>query len=423
MTDWENDLALTRRLSSVYGESQVSQKKQQLQLLAQSFQARFARLPQHLFKVPGRIEISGNHMDHQNGLVLTAAIDRELFCLAATCPGQQLTLYLGANGPFLFDLTSSSDNPPLADASESLFAAVIQQFRSHGHHLAGAELFISGDLVEAKDLRAQAALAVLLAKTFSVLFLADQLEPLMLSQLARKAEAQVQAENPGLMDALTCAVGGLLMMDFREMDRPLIQPLDFDFSATGTCLVLVHAGTGLKIPSREHALLNREMHAVAQALGADHCRDLQERELVAQLPHLREKVGDHAIMRVIHYLAENRRVNEQVKALQEQDLTTFLRLVRESGDSSWKWLQEMIHSQLSRDRGLGLVLALSEFCLRRRERSAFRVHGGGQAGMVQVFLDQDQLSSYRSAMEKVFGQGAVEAYQISKTGVACLSQG
>jgi galactokinase len=184
--------------------------------------------------------------------------------------------------------------------------------------------------------------------------------------------------------------------------------------------VVIDTGGSHHDLTEDYAAIPREMKSVAAHFGKEVCADLSEENLLNNLGTLRGKAGDRALLRAWHFLEENKRVDLEVKALREQNLPSFLQLVQESGNSSIRWLQNGFAARNAEEQGIMLALALAEKFLRNVERGACRVHGGGFAGTVLVFLPQNQIQNFAALMEQAFSPGCVKQLNIRPHGTIHL---
>jgi galactokinase len=217
------------------------------------------------------------------------------------------------------------------------------------------------------------------------------------------------------MDQMACGVGGIIAIDFADPTAPIIEKVDFDITAAGYNLCIVNTGGNHADLTDDYASVPAEMKAVAAAFGKKVLREVDEAELVAKIPELREKVGDRAIMRALHFFAENKRVALQKNALAAGDLDKFFENVIASGRSSFCYLQNVYTSKNLTEQGLSLALCLSERVLCGK-RAAWRVHGGGFAGTIQAFVPTESVEAYRSTMDAAFGEGRCMVLRIRPVG-------
>jgi galactokinase len=220
------------------------------------------------------------------------------------------------------------------------------------------------------------------------------------------------------MDQTTCALGGFVTIDFQDFSRPRVRAVHSDFSGSGYVPVIVDTGGSHADLTDEYAAVKKEMKDVARRLGGSVLRDVSRDRILAALPLLRGKVSDRAILRALHFHADDLRVERQVKALEEGRFADFLGLVRESGISSWTLLQNCYSSKSVEQQGVPIGLALSEILL--GDHGAWRVHGGGFAGTILAFVPDAMLGQYLSSMRAVFGADTCHALSIRTAGAVML---
>ena len=157
--------------------------------------------------------------------------------------------------------------------------------------------------------------------------------------------------------------------------------------------------------------------------SSDLCQALGEadpRQFWEQLPHLRAVCGDRAVLRALHFFADDRRVPLQREALERGDFETFLALTRQSGRSSFMYLQNVSSYQDSRFQPVAVLLAAAEELL--AGRGACRIHGGGFAGTIQAFVPLDQLEDFTGSMEALAGPGTCHVLSIRSAGSVLLAR-
>ena len=219
------------------------------------------------------------------------------------------------------------------------------------------------------------------------------------------------------MDQTACSVGGFVAIDFADPKNPVIEKLDFDLTAAGYTLCIVNTGGNHADLNEDYASVPSEMKAVAKQLGHEVLRDVTRDELLRAVPALRQSVGDRAILRAMHFIGENERVRAQSAALRAGDVDGFLDGVRASGDSSFKWLQNVYTTINVKEQGLSLALCIAETLFSGYEKRAVaRVHGGGFAGTVQAFVPTENVPAFRTAMDAVFGDGATSPLRVRAEG-------
>ena len=216
------------------------------------------------------------------------------------------------------------------------------------------------------------------------------------------------------MDQLASATGGLVFMDFANPYEPKVEKINFDFAATNHALCIIDTGADHADLTEEYAAITKELLSVCQQFGKRYLREIPETEFMKALPEIRGKVRDRALLRAIHVYQENKRVIKEAEALNNGHFDTFLKLVIESGKSSWMYLQNIYPHGKSTCQDVAVTLALCETLL--EGRGAYRVHGGGFGGTVQAFVPNDMLDHFVQQIEKVTGKGSSHVMSIRKMG-------
>lgn len=379
------------------------------------FQETFQAPATMIFSAPGRTELSGNHTDHQHGCVLAAAVNRE--ALAAVAENNTMTVNLLSEGyPMCrIDLNDMEIHPEEFGKTASLIRGVASCFRDKG--LRGFDAYVTSNVLSGSGLSSSAAFEVLIGTIFNYLLSAGK-TPVEIAQFGQYAENVYFNKPCGLMDETASSVGNIIAIDFRDPSAPVVIPLDFDFSTTGHSLCIIDTGADHADLTDEYAAIPQELAKVCEVFGKKFLRDVDEEEFYRNLPKVRAAAGDRGTLRAIHVFNENRRVEAQVKALQAHDFDTFLLYVKESGLSSWRFLQNVIPAGYTEHQEVALALALAERLL--NGRGACRVHGGGFAGTIQAFVPNDMLEDFCTGMDAVLGQGRCQVLSIRPQGGVML---
>lgn len=371
-----------------------------------------------MLSAPGRTELGGNHTDHNHGRVLAAAVNLDCLAAISMADGDRITLVSEGFSPEItIDYRDGQVQPSEAGRPEALVRGVVAAFRQRGHAVGGFDASIHATCLPGTGLSSSAAFSVLIAAGLNILFNDNRLTATELALIARFAENHYFGKPCGLMDQLASAAGHILHIDFLTPDQPVIERIDgCPFAANYRLAVIDTGGSHVNLTD-EYAAIPKEMFAAAAALGRSFARGLTVDDLFARLPDLRADVGDRAILRLMHFIGENQRVEVMARALKDNAAEDFLALVRASGDSSWRLLQNCTSTTSVTSQGVALALALTETIL---DRGAWRVHGGGFAGTVQVYIPRQRFAEYRAHMEGVFGPGTVIELHVGRPGVCAL---
>ncbi|MCB0296936.1 MAG: galactokinase, partial [Calditrichaeota bacterium] len=325
------------------------------------------------------------------------------------------------DGPFSVDLTRLEVVTAERETTAALIRGIAARFRELGYRIGGFNACLTSAVLPGSGLSSSAAVEVLIGTIFNVLFNDGTIPPETIAAIGQYAENHHFGKPCGLMDQMACAVGGIVHIDFKDPQQPLVEKVDFDFAAQQYRLLVVNTGGSHADLTADYAAIPAEMKAVARALGTAVCRDIMPEDLLMNMAVLREQVGDRALLRALHFLGDNERVTAQVTALKAGDFSGFLQLVRESGNSSFKWLQNIYSGNDGHEQGVALALALSEQYIATVGQGACRVHGGGFAGTIQVYLPERAVPEYVKQIEAVFGPESAMVLNIRPLGAVHIS--
>ncbi|MDR1463780.1 MAG: galactokinase [Oscillospiraceae bacterium] len=401
-------------LEAVYG-GQAAYQTERLLKTAATFAELFGTQAEvAAFSAPGRTEIGGNHTDHNCGKVLAASINLDAIAVAAKREDGMAVVKSAGHDRDEVDTRSLLPRASEEGRSVALLRGVCAGFVQRGYKIGGFEAATMSDVLSGSGLSSSAAFEVLLGTILNHLYNDGQVPAPVIAQIAQYAENRFFGKPCGLMDQTACAVGGFVAIDFGDTSAPAIQPVPFDFASCGHALCIVDSGGSHADLTEDYGAVRGEMESVAQAVGKSVLRETSRAEVLADLPRIREETGDRALLRTLHFFAENERVDRQAAALQRGDFEDFKTLIRESGRSSCMYNQNVYTGRTPPAQPVSLALALSEAIL--GEAGAWRVHGGGFAGTIQAFVPLALLETYRCQMEQVFGGGSCYVLEIRPSG-------
>ena len=374
--------------------------------------------PVVLCSAPGRTEICGNHTDHQHGRVLAGAVDLDF--LACAAPNGLNRIRFQSEGWPMVEI-SLDELLPRTDERESTAALVRGMaglVKERGYEVAGFDAYAVSEVLPGSGLSSSAACEVLLGVIENCLFCSGELDAVTIAQLGQRAENVYFGKPSGLMDQTASSVGGAVAIDFADPAEPVVRSVAVDLESLGYALCIIDSGASHAALTGEYASIPEEMGAVAAYFGRKVLREVDEAELLRALPELRRAAGDRAVLRAMHFFADDRRSAEEADALERGDIDAFLALVRESGRSSWELLQNITPTGAAKEQAMAVALAVAERAL--AGRSACRVHGGGFAGTIQAFVPLDALESFSAEVEAALGQGSCRALSIRPVGGTVL---
>ncbi len=380
------------------------------------FAAAFGGAPARYFSAPGRTEIGGNHTDHQRGRVLAAAVDLDT-AAAVRVNGTDKIRVLSAGYPMCeVDVKELSPREDEVNTTPALIRGVAAGFVQRGCEVRGFDAYCESTVLPGSGLSSSAAYEVLIGTVINCLFFDGKVTPAEVARIGQYAENVFFGKPCGLMDQTASAVGNLVTIDFFDREQPVVRPVSFDFAACGHALCIIDTRASHADLTDEYAAIPGELGRVSAYFGKEVLTEVDEADFFAAVPALRERCGDRAVLRAVHFYQENARVTKQVEALERGDFDAFLKLVGESGRSSYMYLQNVIPAGCKARQDVALALAMCERCL--QGQGACRVHGGGFAGTVQAFVPFALLEDFRAGMDAVLGEGACHVLQIRPQGGA-----
>lgn len=366
------------------------------------------------FSAPGRMEIGGNHTDHNHGRVLTAAVNLDIVGLVKKTDNGVIRLKSAEYDKIDEVSVSDLEKRPEVSGSQSLIRGICAKCRELGYQVGGFDCYTMTRVMKGSGLSSSAAFEVLVVTILSHLYNEDSIDPVTAAIVSQYAE-NVYFEKPsGLLDQMASSVAGFTSIDFREPLNPVIEKIDFDFDSCGYAVCVVDTGGNHANLTGEYAAIPAEMKQVAQFFGKEFLRDVDETEFYDKLGEVRKVTGDRAVLRAMHFFDDDRLAAEEAAALKRGDFDSFRKMIRASGLSSLQRLQNVFATVSPAEQGITLALSLTEKILGRD--GAFRVHGGGFAGTIEAFVPQGQLEEYRAKIEKVFGEGSCHVLSVRQAG-------
>lgn len=371
-----------------------------------------------LFSVPGRSEILGNHTDHENGRVLAGAIDRDIIAVVAKSESDSIHIKSEGYDECIIKLSSVNDKNAYPHfSSPALISGLCAGFINKGYSVGAFDAYLTTEVLKGSGLSSSAAFEVMIGNILNHMFCDGKVGNEEIAKISQFAENVYFGKPCGLMDQMACAVGGFVFIDFMDNANPIIEPIDFSLSGHGYTLCVVNTGGNHANLNEDYASVPTEMKSVAAYFGESVLRPLSAEKIIENASVLRKTVGDRAILRALHFFAEDARVPLAAQALKEQNTDKFLSYVLASGNSSFKYLQNVYTTKNVEEQGLSLALAITETLLDGKG-CAWRVHGGGFAGTIQAFVKNEYAEDYRKVIDSVFGRGACMMLNIRPLGAA-----
>ena len=409
-------------LEELYGKSGVDDNLKRYEAVLKGFLKEFGEKDVKLFSSPGRTEISGNHTDHNNGKVLGGSINLDCVAVAAKNDSDFVNIISESfSQKFRVNI---KDIEPGTDkiGTIELLKGILAGFKQRGASIGGFDAYITSNVISSAGVSSSAAFETLICQIINTLFNEGKLSKTDYAYIGKYAENNYWDKASGLLDQMCCAYGGLISIDFANPDSPKVEEMDFDFAGAKHDLIIVQTGRGHADLSADYSSIPAEMKKVAEFFGKSTLSEVNEDEFYNNLSKIRDFAGDRAVLRSIHFFDENKRVDNEIKALKSNDFDSFLKNITDSGNSSWKYLQNVYTNAAPNEQGITVALALSERFLKEKNVGATRVHGGGFAGVIMAMVPENYSDEYVSYMDKFLGKGSSYKMKIRPYGSICLDE-
>lgn len=369
----------------------------------------------HIVSAPGRTEVGGNHTDHNKGCVVAASVNLDSVALVKVNNTKIVNFKSEGFDILPVDLSDLSVQSNEVNKTESLIRGIAARFVQLGYRIGGFDAVSNSKVLPGSGISSSASFEVLVGEIFNHLFNDGKINPIQIAQISQYAENEYFGKPCGLMDQMAISVGGFTAIDFKDPAKPIVEKVDFDFKKTGYHLVITNTKGDHADLSGEYGAVPSEMKSVARELGHEVLRECELSELVHNIKPIRDSIhNDRALLRAIHFFKENQRAVDLKKALEAKDMDHVLELIRQSGQSSYMYLQNVTVPGSVKSQNLALALALSDVYL--NGEGACRVHGGGFEGTIQAFVPTHLLNGYIELMKSVFGEDATHLMAIRNVG-------
>ena len=395
-------------------ESKISYQKHRYVKAIEKYISIFGNDDIEIYSAPGRSEVGGNHTDHQHGEILAASINND--AIAIVKPLEEMVVKIISDGYEMItvDLNNIESLEKEKESTISLIKGVLYKMVEFGYKIGGFQAYITSDVLIGAGLSSSAAYETLIGSIISGLYNDMKVSAIEIAIIGQYAENVYFGKPCGLMDQMACSVGNMVHVDFANSNEPVVEKVEFDLNKYGYSLCITDTKGSHADLTADYAAVPEEMKKVAAYFGQEVLLGLTIDDLMKDISSLRENVGDRAVLRAIHFICENERVRNEVNALNNDDIDTFLNLVKKSGNSSYKYLQNVYSNSDVKHQNVALALSLSELFL--GENGVCRVHGGGFAGTIQAFVKNDAVADYQKKMNHVFGNGACSILKVRKYG-------
>lgn len=374
-----------------------------------------------LFSAPGRTEIGGNHTDHQHGCVLAGSVNLDVIA-AVSYNGENVVRIKSKGYPLdEVDLDDLEINESQFDKAIALIRGVLRKFRDMGYELKGFNAYTESNVLKGSGLSSSAAFEVLVGTIVNSLCANGEVDAVEIAKIGQYAENVFYGKPSGLMDQMASSVGSVVAIDFESTEKPVVRKVEFDLAKYDHSLCIIDSGADHAELTNEYAAIPADMKLVANYFGKDYLREVDEQEFMKEMSGIRKAISnDRAVLRAFHFFRDTKRACQEPELLEKGDFDGFLKLIKQSGRSSFMYLQNVFASSMPKQQAVALTLALCDDIL--GDRGAYRVHGGGFAGTVQAFVPNDMLDEFKARIESVLGEGMCHVLSIRPVGGYMLSE-
>lgn len=412
-----NGQPFAKKLAEIYSADDAGVKAQQeryLKAVDRFCEIFDARDQMAIFSAPGRTEIGGNHTDHQHGRVLAAGVNLDVIAITTKRADGQITVQSEGFDPDHVDTADLTVHAEESGRSQALIRGVCAGFVQRGYKIGGFDAYTISSVLKGSGLSSSAAFEVLIGTVLNALYNDGTIDAVTIAQIAQYAEREFFGKPCGLMDQTASAVGSFVAIDFADPSKPVVEQVPFRFADCAHNLVIVDTKGNHADLTGDYAAIGEEMRSVAHAFGKEVLREVNPDDFYAKLGELKGQLSDRALLRAIHFFGDNDRALREAELLRAGDFAAFKQEILASGRSSFMYLQNAYSIQAPDQQGIPLALALTERML--AGKGAWRVHGGGFAGTIQVFVPTELTNEYRTMMEAVMGQGTCHVLSIRPVG-------
>ena len=397
----------------LYGESKIA--AQRYLNACESFEKLYENSDDiYVFSAPGRTEIGGNHTDHQHGCVLAGSVNLDVLAIVSLNDDNKIRIKSKGYDMDTVDIRDFEINPKEKGYAISLIKGVCKKFTELGYNIKGFNAYTTSNVLKGSGLSSSAAFEVLIGTILNGLFAKNQVSSIEIAKIGQYAEREYFGKPCGLLDQMASSLGGFTYADFNDPVNPEIQSINLDINSYGYTLCVVDTGGNHANLTQDYADITLECKSISNALGVEFLRDTDPQKFYDDIKNLRKNCGDRAVLRALHFFNEQQRVSDQKSALEKGDFETFLKLVNESGQSSYDYLQNLYSTSAVNEQGLSLGIALTKQFL--NGKGACRVHGGGFAGTIQCYIPTDMLEEYKTMIENVFEKGSCNILSVRSVG-------
>ncbi len=382
--------------------------------IEKNFLINFNERAEDFFSSSGRIELLGNHTDHNNGLVLVSAVSLDIFAGVKKTNDNYIRIISEGYPLMTINVNNLNLTPNEIGKSSAIVKGVVQGFLNRGLKVGGFYCYATSNIFKGAGISSSAAYELLVAEILNYYYNEDKISRVELAKIAQFSEVEFFGKPCGLLDQMGISLGGINQIDFKSIEEPLINHLELELLDYD--VILINTGDDHTSLTQYYSEIKDEMANIANYFGKHNLREVTHEDFLNNIPYLRKKYGGRAVLRAMHYYDENKRVVEAYEAIKNDDVKTFLKCMNESGESSYKLLQNCYYAN-DVSQGITLALIVSQKIIKD---GACRVHGGGFAGTILAIVNKKESDHYLEVMSSIFSKENCNRVELRKLGVTKL---
>ena len=418
LKNYINSSEIDNTLKTITCLDDISNEKQRYLVLLEEAYKNFGDGDYHFISSPGRSEIGGNHTDHQHGHVVACSVNID-DVVVFKANNTNVCNYLYKQKLITVNISDLEVKQEQFNTSESLIRGIASRLNQLGYKIGGFDAVCDAGVFSGSGISSSACFEVMLVEMFNALFNDEKVNAVDRAIIGQYAENVYFGKPSGLMDQMAISVGSFIGIDFKEPSNPVIEKHEFSFTDYGYELVLINTKGNHVDLTNEYAAIPNEIKEVSKRLGVEYLADSDINTFMAKLPEIRENVNnDRAILRAFHFYNEDARALQEKLAVKDKDINKLLQLMRESGRSSFEYLQNVYPASAPNVQPLSTGLAIADYYL--KDDGAYRVHGGGFGGTIQCIVPKDKMEEFSNAMKKVFGDDSILITKVRPIGTTLV---
>lgn len=410
-TPYNSTKKIEERFIDLYGEISDFQKIRYQNLFSR-FCSCFNEDKAYFASSSGRVEVCGNHTDHNGGRVVSCAIS--LDTVAAFLPTNDGVIHIKSEGYEDIIIDVNGVEKEKIGTSSALVRGVVVGLQKRNYCVGGFNACFTSNVLGGAGISSSASFELIVAEILNFLYNDEEIDAEEKAKIAQFSENVYFGKPCGLLDQTAIAFGGLKRLDFSNPEK--IAVTEINNSLTDYTLILINTGGSHADLTDEYAAIPKEMFYVANTMGKDKLIEVGEDNFYSNLPELYNKIPDRAILRSIHFFAENKRVDGVYSALNNEDYVTFIKMLNKSGESSLYMLQNCFvqgRSEQPIPKAIAVIKNILPNC-------ACRVHGGGFAGSVLVVVKNEEKEDFLLKINKYFTKENIIPLKVRTVGAIVL---